>query len=301
MLRWRLSLGAILIAALVGLFWLDHRTTPPGVVLFPLVLLLAVLASSEIVELLSAGRSIGPLRLVVYAGNVGIVGANWLAGLFPDGPLGALGWPLAALALAVLAVFVGEMRRYEGPGEVAPRLGLSLVGLTYVGLLLSFMAQMRFLGPGQNGAWGIAAIASMVVSVKLCDVGAYTVGRLIGRHKMAPVLSPGKTIEGSLGGIVFACLGSWIALEWLTPQITGLSPRCAWAWIPYGILMGGAGMAGDLAESLLKRDAGRKDSSRWMPGFGGVLDLLDSLLFAAPVAYLCWKCGLVDLIKVAGS
>jgi len=66
-----------------------------------------------------------------------------------------------------------------------------------------------------------------------------------------------------------------------------------WRWLIFGIVVGGTGIAGDLAESLLKRDLGRKDSSRWMPGFGGVLDLLDSLLFAAPVAYVCWALGLV--------
>ena len=67
-----------------------------------------------------------------------------------------------------------------------------------------------------------------------------------------------------------------------------------WRWIVFGLAVGAAGLLGDLAESLLKRDAGRKDSSPWMPGFGGVLDLLDSILFAAPVAYLCWATGLVN-------
>jgi phosphatidate cytidylyltransferase len=67
----------------------------------------------------------------------------------------------------------------------------------------------------------------------------------------------------------------------------------AWGWLAYGLIVGVAGMLGDLAESLIKRDLGRKDSSDWMPGFGGVLDVLDSILFAAPVAYLCWALGLV--------
>jgi phosphatidate cytidylyltransferase len=106
---------------------------------------------------------------------------------------------------------------------------------------------------------------------------------------MAPVLSPGKTIEGALGGIAFACLGSWLALDVLFPAMTGgdeLPPRL---WLAYGAVIGLCGMAGDLAESLLKRDVGRKDSSDWLPGFGGVLDLLDSVLFAAPVAYVWWN------------
>lgn len=136
---------------------------------------------------------------------------------------------------------------------------------------------------------------SLVIVVKMCDTGAYTVGRLIGRRKMAPVLSPKKTIEGAIGGLVFACLGSWAAFHWLTPAITHSSrpPSPAWGWLAYGLLVAMAGMLGDLAESLLKRDLGRKDSSTWMPGFGGVLDVLDSIILAAPVAYLCWTFGLV--------
>jgi phosphatidate cytidylyltransferase len=128
----------------------------------------------------------------------------------------------------------------------------------------------------------------------MSDVGAYTVGRLIGRHKMAPVLSPGKTWEGVAGGLGFSCLGAWVTFTWLVPAMTGEAPTpAAWRWIVYGLLVGGTGIVGDLAESLIKRDVGRKDSSTWMPGFGGVLDLLDSILIAAPIAYLCWALGLV--------
>jgi phosphatidate cytidylyltransferase len=130
--------------------------------------------------------------------------------------------------------------------------------------------------------------------VKMSDVGAYTVGRLAGRHKLAPVLSPGKTIEGALGGLLFACLGSWIALRWVLPAMTGaVAVYSNWGWLVYGLLVGLAGILGDLAESLIKRDVGRKDSSDWLPGFGGVLDMLDSVLLAAPVAYLCWAFGVV--------
>jgi phosphatidate cytidylyltransferase len=124
--------------------------------------------------------------------------------------------------------------------------------------------------------------------VKCGDIGAYAVGRLFGRTKLAPVLSPGKTIEGSLGGLAFACAAAYFTF-WAMADST---PK-RWGWLAYGLLVGTAGMLGDLAESLLKRDAGRKDSSTWMPGFGGVLDILDSVLLAAPVAYLCWVAQIV--------
>ena len=120
-----------------------------------------------------------------------------------------------------------------------------------------------------------------IFTVKSSDIGAYTIGRLFGKHKFSPKISPGKTWEGMAGAVVFAgFVGSIFAC------CCGIMP-----W-QYGTLFGAVfafvGQLGDLAESLIKRDVGRKDSSNWMPGFGGVLDLLDSILFAAPIAYLFW-------------
>jgi len=157
-----------------------------------------------------------------------------------------------------------------------------------VGVLFSFLIQLRLM-------WGIGALASLIIVVKMGDTGAYTVGRLIGRRKMAPVLSPGKTIEGAVGALAFACFGAYAAFQWLVPALaTGEGhASTAWGWLPFGLLVGLTGLFGDLAESLIKRDAGCKDSSRWLPGFGGVLDIFDSILFAAPVAWLCWAMGLV--------
>ena len=89
--------------------------------------------------------------------------------------------------------------------------------------------------------------------------------------------------------------GAWVCFQWLFPQLAGGAsrPSSDWGWLAFGLLVGLAGVVGDLAESLLKRDLGQKNSSSWMPGFGGVLDVLDSILLAAPVAYLCWTLQLV--------
>jgi phosphatidate cytidylyltransferase len=283
MLRWRLLLGTLFIAAVAGLCWLDARSATPGVWLFPLALLVAVGASGELLWMTS-GR---PLAAAVYLGNVAIVGANWLPAWQSEEAWGRFGWPSVALALAVIGVFAGEMRRYEKPGGVTERLALAVFSLVYVGLMLTFVIQLRFLG---SGPLGVAALASLVLVVKMCDIGAYTVGRLIGRHRMSPVLSPGKTVEGAIGGLVFATAGAWLALRLVLPALVPTSPIDVpvWGWIGFGLLVGMAGMFGDLAESLLKRDLGRKDSSAWMPGYGGVLDVLDSVLLGAPVAYLGW-------------
>jgi phosphatidate cytidylyltransferase len=228
--------------------------------------------------------------VLVVASNLGAVAA-------PDVPLERLAWPLAALAVSVLSACTLEVLRYQAPGQAFEHLALAVFGQVYVGLLLAFIVQLRLLSGGPDGREdrGIAALASLLIVVKTCDTGAYAVGRLLGRRKMCPRLSPGKTWEGTAGGLISACLGAWFSLNWLAPR---LAPSLAggaawWRWLAFGLLVGLAGVAGDLLESLLKRDAGRKDSSAWLPGFGGVLDLLDSLLFAAPVAWLCWQLALV--------
>ncbi|MCH8921633.1 MAG: phosphatidate cytidylyltransferase [Planctomycetes bacterium] len=288
MLRWRITLGAVLILTLSGLGWLDWYIARedvfdmPGTIMLPVLLLLAALASGEILWLLE-GRQLRPLAWVVYGGNLLIVGSNAVVVYWKDYPVdcpvGKLGWPLLALGIGVLLAFVGEIRRYEKPGRVIVNVALSVFSMCYVGLLLSFAIHLRIVG-------GMRALAAMLVAVKMCDTGAYTVGRLIGRHKLAPVLSPGKTVEGALGGIVIGC-ASTCGLLYLLARLFEVPPRWG-AWIIFAATMAIVGILGDLSESLFKRDMGRKDSSAWLPGFGGFLDLLDSVLFAAPVAFLLW-------------
>jgi phosphatidate cytidylyltransferase len=201
---------------------------------------------------------------------------------------GTMSWPWLAFGLIILIAFFGEIHRYQKPGGVTINLAGTIFGTAYIGFLFSFVVLLRL-------NWTVGALASLIVVVKLGDIGAYTVGRLIGRHKMAPVLSPGKTIEGACGAVAFAVLGSWLVAGLLFPYCLGMAVT---GWLLYGILVGLAGLFGDLAESLLKRDVGAKDSSEWLPGFGGVLDILDSILFAAPVAYACWAMGLIKCTPI---
>ena len=322
MLRWRLLFGALLIAGLLGLCWLDFRATgesgwfaPPGGWLFPLAVVAGILASVELVGFYRK-LPVRPRSGLIYVGNLAIILSNIVPILWPrcaaNLVLGPLGWPFLVSALAMLAAFFCEMHRYQKPGGVIQRLALAAFAFSYVGVLMSFVVQLRLfhgLLPGRD-AWGLIALLSMITVVKMGDSGAYTIGRLFGRHKMAPVLSPGKTWEGFAGALLFAAIGSWVVFTWLVPWAmsgvttsSGANPGAAisgvaaistgWGWLIYALVVGVAGLLGDLAESLLKRDVGAKDSSAWLPGFGGVLDILDSLLFAAPVAYLCWILGMV--------
>lgn len=291
MLRWRLLLGVVFVVGIAVLLWLDAGGERPGIWLMPLGVLLAVLGAGETIRLVES-RNTPPRKLLVYLGAPAIVLSVWGQVLWPALGLGALGWPAFVLALCLVMALAREVIEYRGQGEATARVASTLLCLLYAGYLLSFLAQLRLVRPG---ALGVVALASVVIVVKLGDIGAYTFGRLFGRTKLAPLLSPGKTIEGLAGGIACCCLGSWLALG---PLVRAVAPApvtapAAWQWIAFGLVVGAAGVFGDLAESLLKRDAGKKDSSAWMPGFGGVLDVLDSILYAAPVAWLFWATGLV--------
>ncbi len=292
MLRWRLLLGACLIGALAGFMVLDYQAATPGTWLLLLALVAGLGAANEVVTLLAAG-GYHPLSSVIYGGTLLVIASNLLPlhwrPVDEEHALARLVWPLVAFTLSMLAAFIGEMRRYERPGGVMINVGLAIFGVAYVGLLLSFTVQLRLLGGPQDG---IVALAALVAVVKFGDTGAYTFGHLFGRHKMTPVLSPGKTWEGAAGGLLSAALGAWLVMTFLPRALGHTLSQASWSWLLFGVVVGIAGILGDLAESLFKRDVGRKDSSNWMPGFGGILDVLDSILFAAPVAYLCWCVGM---------
>jgi phosphatidate cytidylyltransferase len=292
LLRWRILLGSGLIALLAALMVLDQYSSTPGLWLLLIALAVGLAAAHELVTLLTAGGR-HPPRSVIYGGTLLVIGSNAIGIVWPavaEGhALERLAWPFLALAASLLLAFGVEMRRYEKPGGVIANLALAVFAVSYLGITLSFAVQLRLLGGPTNG---IVALAALVIVVKMGDSGAYTVGRLFGRHKMAPVLSPGKTWEGAAGAVVASCLGAWLAFHLLPRAMGHVLGQASWSWLVFGLAVGIAGMLGDLAESLIKRDAGRKDSSTWMPGFGGVLDVLDSILLAAPVAYFCWWLGM---------
>jgi phosphatidate cytidylyltransferase len=300
MLRWRLILGVLIIAALVGLCWLDANASLPGVWLMPLAIAAAILATKEYLDL-AALAQLRPLRATVYVGSVLATIGGWLFLVLPA--ILSRSWYAVApmelgastslrillgLIAGISVVLLGEMIRYRKPGGNISNMAAGVFAVVYVGLMLAMAVQLRL-------GYGVGALVAWIIVVKMGDTGAYAVGRLMGRHKMAPLISPGKTVEGAVGGLAFSCLGSWLAIEYLAPFTTPNHVHSGpwWGWIVFGLLVGAAGMVGDLAESLLKRDVGVKDSSAWLPGFGGVLDIIDSLLLSAPVAWFCWASGLV--------
>lgn len=294
MLRWRLILGAVFIGGLAALFRLDWRADRPGLYLLPLALVAAMVATSELLTIFRKGGH-EPLGLAVYIGVLLALVASAVPKLWPDVADGSrifgVGWIAIGLAIGLLLVIASELSRYESGGRATVNLAVSSFAIAYVGGSFGFLIQLRLLGGGRLGMF---ALLSMITIVKSSDIGQYVVGRLIGKHKLAPAVSPGKTWEGAFGGVLFALLAAWLLATYAAPAMFGEGAAESFgirSVALYAIALMASGLVGDLAESLLKRDAGVKDSSNWMPGFGGVLDLLDSLLVAAPVAYLFWAMG----------
>ncbi|MDO4585725.1 MAG: phosphatidate cytidylyltransferase [Planctomycetia bacterium] len=294
MLYWRLLIGVPIIMILVFLCFLDAQSQIPGLYLMPFFLVCVGFICKEVLELLNAG-GLKPRRLTVYLGTFWSMILCWFACYhYSLGNIQNLstetGWKTAALACVytlvamaggVLIAFIGEMARFKSPGGNIINLAGAVFAFTYIGMLGCFMIMLRI-------AYGIEAILSLIIVTKFGDSGAYAVGRLLGRHKMVPGLSPGKTVEGAIGGLTFAIFGSWFSMNVFFPFCVGQEPRTLAGVLIFGLLVGLAGVLGDLAESLIKRDVNRKDSGHFVPGFGGFLDIFDSLLMAAPVAFGLW-------------
>ena len=298
-LFWRVVVGITLTSVLLGIFYIDflleNLLAIPGVALFPVLMTFAILATREILELTVAG-GVKPIPWVVYATCAMVITSSWITPLwyrfartvYERCHTSPSDWTLFALAAGMILVFLAEMRRYTRPGGVTVNVAASVLAMLYVGLLFSFLVQIRLV-------WGLRALLTTLVVVKLGDTGAFVFGKTLGRRKLAPGLSPKKTIEGAAGAILFSCVGAGFMLCVLLPgpSLPGAGASPTWGWLAFGILVGVFGILGDLAESLIKRDVARKDSGRLIPGLGGVLDVVDSVLLASPVAYVCWAFGLV--------
>jgi phosphatidate cytidylyltransferase len=198
-----------------------------------------------------------------------------------------------ALFFIVFAICIRQFPQKNNP-QPLPTIACTMFGVMYVPFLLSFVLLLALywtpVGPlerfGPPARW---LLLYLLIVVKLSDMGAFFVGSLCGRHKMFPRISPGKTWEGLAGGLSAGVLASVTFFYVMTRTgahrpFGDLALNMADAWL-LGLLLAGVGVLGDLVESLLKRAAGQKDSGLIVPGMGGVLDVLDSLLFAAPMLY----------------
>ncbi len=181
--------------------------------------------------------------------------------------------PMVLLAIILLALFVEQMARFRTEDAIR-RIGASLLAIIYLGMGGAFILAIR-------RDFGVPMLVLFLVSVKFTDIGAYFTGSAAGKHKMIPWLSPGKSWEGLVGGVAVSILAS-IAVS----NSMNIRFMTTWQVVMFAAVVALAGQFGDLCESLLKRSAKQKDSGAALPEFGGVLDVIDSPLLAAPLAYL---------------
>jgi phosphatidate cytidylyltransferase len=278
MLRTRLWMGAVLIALVIGVLVIDRHLAPWFPFLLALFVGLSLVCTSELVHLL--GAQVRPANWLCCVGIAAVIAANWWPHVHAVGisPWLAIG---ASFAGFLMLAFLVEIANYRGPGQAVMRMALATWLLGYLGLLPSFLAQLRWLRPGLD--YSTAALTLTIFVPKCCDIGAYFTGRLIGKHHMTPLLSPKKTWEGAAGGLAAGVLAA-VVLDRVGPA-PALREEVALE-VGFGLSLGIAGMLGDLAESLVKRECQQKDASQAVPGFGGVLDVVDAILFAAPVSFV---------------
>jgi len=210
----------------------------------------------------------GAVPLVVYAAAVGLYRPSLVVP--------------AVVMLVILAAVIwarGPQRRPLGAAAA------TVMGILYTGCLLSFGYALREHPYAVGQRAGTALVAFPLLLTWASDIGAFFVGRAVGGPKLIPSVSPGKTISGALGGLAATVVVSWLYVRFALAPVALLTMTIP-ATILFGVLISISAQIGDLVESLLKREANVKDSSHLIPGHGGLLDRLDSLLFVLPMAYL---------------
>ncbi len=294
MLKYRLITGPLLILLLLAVvvvddrldqvqltgFWQDlfnGKAHPPrGLAMFALAVFVAApLAAWELAAITRAQGIASQWVLTALAAMLGVV-LSYSIPMSTDAVSA-----IAILSTGMVVVFVASLltfSRHKNVQGVVAAAGAVMFAMVYIGLMMGFLLALR----RSHSAWWIVGI---ILTTKTCDSGAYFTGKSIGRHKLIPWLSPGKTWEGLIGGVL-ASTGAGLLCAWLSSRFLGESDH-----VPlglgaiWGLIFGLVGQFGDLMKSLLKRGAGIKDSSSLLPGLGGVLDVLDSPLMVAPVAY----------------
>ena len=215
---------------------------------------------------------------------VGILsGVVVMAGTWAEYRCHTTGGFTIGITIGVLMILLRQLwvKDEEKPFQT---IGSTLFGLIYVGFLVNFL-NVLILAWSEGDVDGRFLAVYMIIVTKITDIGAYFTGCAIGRHKMIPRISPNKTWEGCTGGVVSAIVAS-LACYTMTGGDLGVVQFTAVDAVALGILLSISGILGDLIESVLKRRAGVKDSGTWIAGMGGVLDVMDSLLFAAPIMYI---------------
>lgn len=264
----------------------------------PLAAFLAIVSALGAWEFYRIARASG----VAPLSDAGIAVAGLLPLAVHAHYLGVYTVPIAVAAVGVLILATTAIWSRGVAGRPLAAISLTLMGVVYTAGMLSFAYALRYhrFVFGFDDAPGVGVVSWLggrriapggllllfpILLTWASDIGAYFVGRAFGKRKLIPAVSPGKTVAGAIGGLVASVVVAWLFVHFALRPIAqlGLSPLGV---VIFGALISVAAQVGDLFESLLKREAGVKDSSRLLPGHGGILDRFDSLIFVLPVAYL---------------
>ncbi len=196
-------------------------------------------------------------------------------------------WELLFIVVAFLLTLLMQFARQDNRNAIVG-ISTTIFGVLYVSWFFSFLVKIRLLLPAMDG---VKLLTFIVAVTKSGDIGALLVGSKLGKHPLLPQVSPHKSIEGSLGSFCFSILTAIVLKSFLPTELN----FSTWYVALMGAFFGGLGQLGDLSESLIKRDCNVKDSGKLLPGMGGVLDVIDSLLFSAPAFYLYMSSALNSL------
>ena len=249
-----------------------------------LIMLLNIVGLLEFYGMVGA-NGLPRFKWLGLAGGVALVSVLFLhlSGL-AKAPVGAAELELGILAILLLVLLGRRVFAHPAPPAFA-MVGHTMLGVLCVSWLLGFMLKIFFYAAPQGAAFdGGYCLLFFILATKCSDIGAYSLGSLIGRHKMIPKVSPTKTWEGFAGAILLSTAAAMVmAHYWGAARLGGMTLAHAAA---LGLVLAVGAVLGDLVESVFKRDSGVKDSGSFFPGIGGILDLLDSLLFNAPLMFL---------------
>jgi phosphatidate cytidylyltransferase len=292
MLKHRLFFGTLMTVSFIGLVlldgWLDASLsrqaddsplrlptqvgtvgdkTPQARILTLLIVVLIILAQLELANLASAKRVKIFLPISTIASI--LLATTWYWPQFIEVSFHT--YLFFVMAFTLLGLFLYQYA-FFGTTDILTNCGVNCFSVIYLGLLSGFVLAVRI-------DFGLWPLFMFIFVVKCSDIGAYAIGSLFGQHKFSPKISPSKTWEGMAGAVVTAVI---VALVFAA----SLDIMVWWSAVIFGFCFACIAQAGDLAESMMKRDAEHKDSGHKVPGFGGVLDIVDSPLAAAPFAYL---------------
>lgn len=248
----------------------------PPYVFNGLVALVAVLGIREFQMMAEKVGSQGS-RWIGWVGGVGVILGFWWH---------RLDYAFLVLVAVVAAGLVAHMLRRHPVNTALVSVSATTAGVVYIGVFLGYLVSLRTIEGGTT-ALSAQLLTFFFLVIFAGDSAAMLIGRRFGRHHLLPVISPKKTVEGSLGGLAGSLVGAALSHVWFFPQMP-LSHA-----LLLGLILGAVGQVGDWCESLLKRGSGLKDTSSLIPGHGGMLDRLDSLLFNAPILYYYYLTFLV--------